>query len=93
MGPLDQDRPWDTRAVAGSQRFLQRLWRNVVDETTGETIVSEESADEETRRLVARTVVGVREDYEGMRLNTAIAKLIVLNNHLTGLKKVPREAV
>ena len=93
MGPLDADRPWDTRAVAGSQRFLQRLWRNVVDETTGELTVTEQSADEETRRLVAKTIVGVREDYEGMRLNTAIAKLIVLNNHLTGLGEVPREAV
>ena len=93
MGPLDADRPWDTRAVAGSQRFLQRLWRNVIDETTGELTVTEESADEETRRLVAKTIVGVREDYEGMRLNTAIAKLIVLNNHLTGLGAVPREAV
>ncbi|WP_172120786.1 leucine--tRNA ligase [Actinomyces faecalis] len=93
MGPLDQDRPWDTRAVAGAQRFLQRLWRNVVDETTGETTVVDAPADEDTRRLVARTIVGVREDYEGMRLNTAIAKLIVLNNHLTGLDAVPREAV
>ena len=93
MGPLDQDRPWETRAVAGAQRFLQRLWRNVVDESTGELTVVDEPADEETRRLVARTIVGVREDYEGMRLNTAIAKLIVLNNHLTGLKRVPREAV
>ncbi|MDO4901240.1 leucine--tRNA ligase [Actinomyces sp.] len=93
MGPLDQDRPWDTRAVAGAQRFLQRLWRNVVDETTGEVTVSDAPAEEATRRLVARTIVGVREDYEGMRLNTAIAKLIVLNNHLTGLKAVPREAV
>lgn len=93
MGPLDQDRPWDTRAVAGAQRFLQRLWRNVVDETTGETVVVDAPADEATRRLVARTIVGVREDYEGMRLNTAIAKLIVLNNHLTGLDAVPREAV
>ncbi|WP_103062061.1 leucine--tRNA ligase [Actinomyces qiguomingii] len=93
MGPLDQDRPWDTRAVAGAQRFLQRLWRNVVDETTGEVTVSDAPADEATRRLVARTIVGVHEDYEGMRLNTAIAKLIVLNNHLTGLKTVPREAV
>ena len=37
--------------------------------------------------------MGVRGDYEGMRLNTAIAKLIVLNNHLTGLKRVPREAI
>ncbi|MCL3776615.1 MULTISPECIES: class I tRNA ligase family protein [unclassified Actinomyces] len=93
MGPLDQDRPWDTRAVAGSQRFLQRLWRNVVDEATGELIVSDEPADEATRRLVAQTIVGVRADYEGMRLNTAIAKLIVLNNHLTGLQRSPREAV
>ncbi|RAX22365.1 leucine--tRNA ligase [Actinomyces sp. Z5] len=93
MGPLDQDRPWDTRAVAGAQRFLQRLWRNVVDETSGEVTVSDAPADEATRRLVARTIVGVRDDYEGMRLNTAIAKLIVLNNHLTGLKTVPREAV
>ena len=32
MGPLDLSRPWETRAVVGSQRFLQRLWRNVVDE-------------------------------------------------------------
>ena len=93
MGPLDQDRPWDTRAVAGAQRFLQRLWRNVVDEETGQITVTEEPANESTRRLVARTVVSVRGDYEDMRLNTAIAKLIVLNNHLTGLSSVPREAV
>ena len=93
MGPLDQDRPWETRAVAGAQRFLQRLWRNVVDEATGEVTVVDEPADEATRRLVARTIVGVRGDYEGMRLNTAIAKLIVLNNHLTGLERVPREAI
>ena len=93
MGPLDQDRPWDTRAVAGAQRFLQRLWRNVVDEETGEVTVTEEPADESIRRLVARMVVGVCGDYEDMRLNTAIAKLIVLNNHLTGLSSVPREAV
>src|SRR5690606_34887318 len=39
MGPLDVSRPWDTRAVVGSQRFLQRLWRNVVDEDTGELLV------------------------------------------------------
>ena len=35
LGPLEQSRPWDTRAVVGAQRFLQRLWRNVVDEYTG----------------------------------------------------------
>ena len=41
MGPLDVSRPWQTRDVVGAQRFLQRLWRLVVDEQTGETVVTD----------------------------------------------------
>jgi len=93
MGPLDDSRPWDTRAVVGSQRFLQRLWRNVVDEDTGELLVTDEPAGEETRRLVAKTIDEVETEMSAMRVNTAIARLIVLNNHLTGLERTPREAV
>ena len=93
MGPLDLSRPWETRAVVGSQRFLQRLWRNVINEETGELSISEDEADLETKRLVARTIADVTVEYENMRVNTAIAKLIVLNNHLTALKAAPREAV
>ena len=93
MGPLDVSRPWETRAVVGSQRFLQRLWRNVVDEHTGEVTVSDEPADLETKRLVARTIADATVEFEHMRVNTAIAKLIVLNNHLTGVSPVPREAI
>ena len=93
MGPLADSRTWDTRAVVGSLRFLQRLWRNAVDETTGEVTVVEDAPDDETARLVARTVAEVTDELEGMRVNTAIAKLIVLNNHLTSLAAVPRAAV
>jgi leucyl-tRNA synthetase len=93
MGPLDVSRPWETRAVVGSQRFLQRLWRNVVDEASGEVTVVDAPADRETRRLVARTIAEVTVEMDAMRLNTAIARLIVLNNHLTSLAAVPREAV
>ena len=93
MAPLDMDRPWETRAVVGSQRFLQRLWRNAIDEVTGELVISEDEPDLATKKLVARTIAGVTEDYANMRLNTAIAKLIVLNNHLTSIKAVPREAI
>ncbi|WP_026460965.1 leucine--tRNA ligase [Schaalia suimastitidis] len=91
MGPLDVSRPWETRAVVGSQRFLQRLWRNAVDENTGEVTVTDEAADLETRRLLARTIADVTVEYENMRVNTAVAKLIVLNNHITSLPAVPRE--
>ena len=93
MGPLDVSRPWETRAVVGSHRFLQRLWRNVVDEETGELTVVDDDADLGTRRLVAKTIDEVATEMDAMRLNTAIARLIVLNNHLTGLPAVPREAV
>lgn len=93
MGPLDLSRPWETRAVVGAQRFLQRLWRNVINEDTGELLVSEEEADLDTKRLVAKTIAEVTEEYDNLRINTAIARMIVLNNHLTGLVSVPREAI
>lgn len=92
MGPLDLSRPWDTRAVVGSQRFLQRLWRNIVDERTGELTVSEAPADEATLRIVHRAISDVGTEMAAMRPNTGIAKLIGLNNYLTGLPTVPREA-
>ncbi|MEV0892451.1 leucine--tRNA ligase [Promicromonospora sp. NPDC050262] len=93
MGPLDLSRPWETRAVVGSQRFLQRLWRNVVSEETGELTVTDDEPDTATLRAVHRTIADVRVEMENMRPNTAIAKLITLNNHLTGLSAVPRTAV
>ena len=40
-GPLDASRPWETRDVVGMYRFLQRLWRNIVDEETGEVVVAD----------------------------------------------------
>ena len=39
MGPMDMSRPWQTRDVVGSLRYLQRLWRLVISEDTGETVV------------------------------------------------------
>jgi leucyl-tRNA synthetase len=83
MGPMDMSRPWATKDVVGAQRFLQRLWRLVVDEQTGELRVTADEPSEADRKLLHRTIAGVREDYAEMRFNTAGAKLIELNNHLT----------
>ncbi len=87
MGPLDVSRPWDTRAVVGSYRFLQRLWRNIVDETTGEVIVVDEEPDEDTLRALHKAIDGVRNDMAGLRFNTAIAKVTELNNYVTKLDR------
>ncbi|HEY3465424.1 MAG TPA: class I tRNA ligase family protein, partial [Amycolatopsis sp.] len=83
MGPLAMSRPWATKDVVGAHRFLQRLWRLVVDENTGELRVSTEDASEADRKVLHKTIAGVREDYAEMRFNTAGAKLIELNNHVT----------
>ncbi|NML49139.1 leucine--tRNA ligase [Streptomyces sp. R302] len=83
MGPLDVSRPWDTRAVVGQYRLLQRLWRNIVDEATGEVTVVDTAPDEDTLRALHKAVDGVAQDMAAMRFNTAIAKITELNNHLT----------
>ena len=93
MGPLDLSRPWETRAVVGSQRFLQRLWRLVVDEESGDLTVSDEPADLATQQATHRAIDGVSRDMAQMHFNTAIAKLIELVNHLTKVGAAPREAV
>ena len=83
MGPLEASRPWATKDVIGAHRFLQRVWRLVVDETTGQTRASEDGLDEQTLRALHRTIEGVRDDYTHLRNNTAAAKLIEYTNHLT----------
>ncbi|WP_424183612.1 leucine--tRNA ligase [Actinokineospora sp. G85] len=98
MGPMEVSRPWATKDVVGAQRFLQRLWRNLVDEETGVSRVVEDTPDEATLRLLHKTIAGVHEDYEVMRYNTAGAKLIELNNHITkhfpgGAPRVVAEAI
>ncbi len=83
MGPLEASRPWATKDVVGAHRFLQRVWRLVVDENTGAPKVSEDGLDDDTLRALHRAIAGVRDDYTNLRNNTAAAKLIEYTNHLT----------
>src|SRR6202041_932701 len=74
MGPLEASRPWATKDVVGAHRFLQRVWRLVVDESTGETRVADtagqQELDADTLRVLHRTIAGVAEDYAALRNNT-----------------------
>lgn len=98
MGPLEASRPWATKDVVGAHRFLQRVWRLVIDEQTGDTRVVDGPTQElatGTLRALHRTIAGVAEDYAALRNNTAAAKLIEYTNHLTKEHRdaVPRAAV
>ena len=97
MGPLDGDRPWRTDDIVGMHRFLQRLWRLIVDETTGETLLaaSDPAAgpplDPATTRLLHQSITAVRDAFAALRFNTAIARLIELTAHAARLDRVPRQ--
>ncbi len=86
MGPLDADRPWRTDDIVGMHRFLQRLWRAIVDESTGEARVSDLPLDADTERRLHRTIAIVRQDFAGLAFNTAIARIIELVGHATRLR-------
>ena len=85
MGPLDTDRPWRTSNIVGVHRFLQRLWRAIIDETTGKIRVSDKPLDHDSLQRLHRTIMIVRKDFEGLRFNTAIARLMELTSHAVKL--------
>jgi leucyl-tRNA synthetase len=82
-GPLDQSRPWDAKAIVGPFRLLQRIWRVVVDENTGDVHVSDDEVPDALNRQLHRAAHAVREGYTSLRFNTSIARITELNNAVT----------
>ena len=93
LGPLESQKPWNTRDIVGMSRFLRGVWRNIVGDdqaATGSRAVKgpiPEALDRQMHRVIKK----VAEDIDALRFNTAIAELIKLNNELTGLDVLPRE--
>ena len=91
MGPLEAMKPWSTRGVEGITRFLNRVWRLMVNEDSGLSRTAIEAEPPlEQRRLLHQTIKKVTEDLEELRFNTAIAQMMVFTNELTKLEKRPR---
>ncbi|MGB6456456.1 MAG: leucine--tRNA ligase [Streptosporangiaceae bacterium] len=78
MGPIESDKQWQTDDVVGVHRFLQRLWRSMIDEQTGEPMVSGAPLDGDTLHELHATIAAVRRDFGLLRFNTAIARLMEL---------------
>ncbi len=95
MGPIESSKPWNTRDVPGLHKLLQRIWRLVVDEHTGDisAALTTTTPDDDTRRLLHKTIKGVTEDISSMKFNTAIALLFEFVNELTPREDRPREVI
>ena len=93
MGPLESQKPWNTRDIVGMSRFLNAVWRKLVgdDESPSPVArVTDSHTPEALDRQMHRTIKKVGEDIASLRFNTAIAELIKLNNEMTRLPVISK---
>jgi len=86
MGPLEVSKPWSTTAVAGSRKFINRVWNFFTDETK----ITEEN-DGKLTKVYHQTVKKVTSDFEVLGFNTAIAQMMVFVNEVYKYGTCPRE--
>ncbi|SHQ04608.1 leucyl-tRNA synthetase [Mycobacteroides abscessus subsp. abscessus] len=93
MGPLEASIAWSTQGLDGSRRFLDRIWRLLVDEN-GEIAEKVQPVDSSSlEKVYHQTVKKVTEDFEGLRFNTAISQLMVFINDAYKSPVLPRDYV
>jgi leucyl-tRNA synthetase len=94
MGPLEAMKPWSTRGVEGVTRFLERVWRLIVNDEgrLSAAIVSSDAALE-MQRILHQTIKKVTEDIEHLRFNTAISQMMVFTNEMTKLERRSRSVI
>lgn len=93
MGPLDEGGEWETGGVAGTRRFLDRMWRLAVDPQTGERstkLVNEEIVNKDLERALHAAIKKVSEGIAELRFNTAVAEMMVFVNEATKAEKLPQ---
>lgn len=79
MGPLEASKPWNPRDIVGMYRFLQKLWRVVIDEDTGAARLAP-SPDGGNEKRLHRLIAKAGADVETLSFNTAIAAMIQFVN-------------
>lgn len=89
MGPLEQVKPWSTKGVDGVNRFLNRAWRLLVDEDSGNLRTDDVEANKDQLKVLHTAIKKVTEDVEAMRFNTAISALMIFVNEANSWKSVP----
>jgi len=92
MGPLEDGAMWEDSGVSGTRKFLDRVWRLVVDHHSGERaekLVDDVVEDADLERALHAAIKKVSEGIAGMRFNTAISEMMIFSNTATKAKKVP----
>lgn len=89
LGPLTDSKPWNTNGIEGVSRFLNKLWRMFFENS--EFAVSNEDANFEEHKILAKTIKKITQDIESLSFNTSISAFMVCINELTQIKCNKRE--
>lgn len=81
MGPFEKEKPWNTKGIEGSRRFLDRVFRLCVDENQKSKLTQDPLSDS-LISSVHKTIKKVTEDIEAMSFNTAVSAMMILVNDL-----------
>jgi leucyl-tRNA synthetase len=96
MGPLEQVKPWSTRGVEGTYRFLNRVWRLLTDPQNDGALhpaIQDSEPTEEQLRALHQIIAKVTTDIEELKFNTAIAALMEFTNTANKWEVLPRNLV
>ena len=95
MGPLEQVKPWSTNDVEGVFRFLNRVWRLVIDEETGEIAdhLTEGKPSKKQLKTLHETIKKVSDDIEALSFNTAISALMIFTNKAMKWDELPKKII
>lgn len=85
LGPVEQDKPWDTKGIEGVHRFLKKFWRLYFDEQKGLRVKDAEPSKDELK-ILHRLIKKVNDDTERFSFNTAVSAFMIAVNELTELK-------
>jgi len=88
MGPFEQNKAWNTDAVEGMHRFLQRIWR-----TFQEKEILDSCPAKDFQKLVHKTTKKVTQDIEEFKFNTAISQLMILVNAMQKVSHLPKKGL
>lgn len=85
LGPVEQDKPWDTKGIEGVHRFLKKLWRLFYDEVKGQVWNTQAPTDAEWK-VLHKAIKRAEEDTERFSFNTAVSTFMICVNDLADLK-------
>jgi leucyl-tRNA synthetase len=84
LGPLEQDKPWNTAGISGVHNFLKKLWRLFYRQN--QWVVNEDKPDAASLKILHQTIKKVTDDMQRLSFNTCVSTFMICVNELTALQ-------